>query len=871
MTSFFRKLSWWARRRSREAELEEEIRFHLEEETGQRQAEGLPQNEAHQAARRDLGNIGRVQEDTRATWGWTWVERLLQDLRYALRNMRKAPGFTATAAVSLALGIGACTAIFTVVNSVLLRPLPYPEPGRLVRLWETNPKQGFARNVVNPWNFLDWRERTHSFEGVAAFQSGPANLAGQGEPVAVPAMQVSPAFFSILGVAPLIGRTFTADEETPGRERSVVLSYGLWQTRFGGDRAALGKRILLFSAPATIVGVMPATFSWPDSKPELWVPLPLDRDPGGRSGRFLQVVGRMKPGVDVKRADQELKNVAAQLAGQDPDLDKGWSAEVIPMLQDTTHSVRTALLVLLAAVGFLLLIACANVANLFLMRSSDRASEIALREALGAPRLRIFRQFLTESLVVSLLAAAIGVVAGYAGMQAMLALLPESVALPRMGSIGLDGRVLAVAIAASVLTAVLFGLVPMIHSGRLASRSAFRTRARSASNRLRRVFVSVQIALALVLLIGAGLLTRSFARLISVQPGFAIEHELAMGMFPSPIILNPRERSQYFEKILAEIRNVPGVEAASSIHFLPLEENFSGSCFSPPTDPLPPPTAQPGAQFLVVGPGYFTTTGLRIEDGREFTDRDRFGTPSAIIVNRAFVRRYYPGENPIGKKLVVCWTLPNPAVIVGIAGDARQTELGAAPEPTIFVPNLQAPSFFATLVIRTRTEPDQLAQAVVAAIHRVNSNQAVSNVRTLKQVFNDSVGRPRFQVLLMLIFAGVALLLAAIGVYGVVSYSVAQRTPEIGIRVAVGATRGDIARLVLQEGLLLAAIGAGAGLAGALVMNRFLRALLYETAPTDSTVFAAACGLLLVVAAIAIAIPLRRATRVDPIAALRHE
>lgn len=598
--------------------------------------------------------------------------------------------------------------------------------------------------------------------------------------------------------------------------------------------------------------------------------MPIDHSTNWEGGRSLGTVARLKPGVTVQQADADLKRVAAQLAQERPQDDKDWSAEAIPMLADVTGDVRTALLVLLGAVGFLLLIACSNVANLFLMRGAERHKEISLRETLGANRWRVFSQLLTESLLISLLAAALGVAIGQLGLKAVLALLPQSGALPRTESIALDARVFASAIALCVATAVLFGLVPLIRLGRADLHRSLRFRPRAASKGMRRAFVCVQVAMALALSVGAGLMARSFARLISVNPGFDTERVVAMNL-AAQRLPNRRALADYFERIASEVRNVPGVASASTIQFLAMEGE-SRSCFTPPQEgPLPPMADQPDAEFSVVAPDYFKTMGIPIERGREFDNRDRFDAPSVIVVNSAFAKKFYPGEDIVGKKLNVCWTVKNPAEIVGVAGDSRQTGMADAPEPTIFVANPQTPASVNNLIVRTRGNPTQITQAAVAAIHKVNPNQAVSKIRTLKEVVDNSVARPRFQSALMLIFAGIALLLASIGVYGVVSYSVSQRTNEIGIRVAVGASRGDIAALVLKEGALLCVIGIAAGLAVSLGVTRFLRSLLYEISPGDPLTLALVCGVLAAAAAIAIAVPVRRATHVDPLTALRYE
>lgn len=802
------------------------------------------------------------------------MTNLSQDARYAWRVLRKSPGYTAVAVLVLALGIGANTAIFSVVHAVLLRPLPYPHPERLVRLWESKPASGTHRNVVNPVNFLDWQARTRSFEQMAALHGWTSNITGEGDPLAVDGMRVTPDFFSVLGISPLMGRGFIPEEGIPGRDNTVILSYAFWKSHYGGDPHILGRKIMLNGGPVSVVGVMPRDFSYPGWKADLWVPMAIDRTEE-RGGRYLTTVARLKPSVSPQQAQADVEAVARQSALERPDMNKGWSAEVAPFLRDVTGNVRLPLLVLLASVGLVLLIACANVANLLLMRATGRMREVALRAALGAGRRRILQQLLSESLLLAVAGWIAGLAVGYAGLKGLLALIPASVPLPRMESIRLDGGVFLFALGISLGTAILFGLAPAIQISRPRLQSALQQGSQrtgvGGGRAFRRAFVVTEIALALLLLVGAGLLLRSFERLVSVNPGFSMERLLTMEMFTSPAkYMDNQKRSLYLDQILGQVRNVPGVEAAGTTHFLPLSGSVSGSCFAPA--PGPQPTASsPGAQFLVITPGYFQTMRTPMLSGRDFSEQDHFGTHSVLIVNHAFAQRYFSGQNPIGKSLNVCWTVPNPVEIVGVVSDARQEGLQAAPEPTIFLDNSQGPMYFAKVVVRTRSDPRQMTRAVEAAIHRVDPDQAISDVETMEEVFSDSVSRPRFQLVLLLIFAGMAVLLATIGVYGVVSYSVSQRTQEIGIRVALGAHTGDVARLVLREGVLLGILGVALGLAGAVASTRVLNSLLFEITPTDPLTLGTVAGLLMAVAIAATLIPARRATKVDPMVALRYE
>ena len=865
---------FWFRRKKREEDLERELRSDLELESAEHHENGLSAKEARYAAQRALGNMTALKEDVREVWGWTRLEGLLQDARYALRTMRKNPGFTLTAVLSLALGIGANTAIFTVVNGILLRPLPFPEPDRLVRIWESQPAKGYFRNVVNPFNFLDWREHTHSFESMAAVQELTTNLSGRGDPLALDGMQVSPNFFSILRVSPSLGRSFVSEEGLPGHEHVAILSFGLWRSQFGGDPGVIGRNITVNGEPHTIVGVMPRAFAFPKYKAEIWTPLPITRSKNWEGGRYLAVVARLKPGITLKQAEQDLHTVALQTALERPGYNRGWSADAVPMLADATENVRLPLLVLLAAVGLVLLVACANVANLLLMRAAGRVREIAIRAALGAGRRRLLQQLLAETFMLALVACAAGLAAAYWGVKGLLAMVPHQTQLPRMDAIHMDAPVFLFAVGVSIASAALFGLVPSLQVSQAVPQhalqvGAIRTAARSI---LRPALVVAEVGLSVVLLVGAGLMLRSFHRLITVDPGFRVQHVLTMQMFTSPAkYLDNRKRADYFADILNQIRAVPGVQEAGSVHFLPLQEQMSGSCFARADEPPPTPSTARDAAFLVVSPGYFQAMGTPLLSGRRFDPRDRFGARSVVIVNRQFVERFLAGRDPIGQKLNLCWPVRNPVEIVGVIADARQTELQTSPEPTIFIDNLQASMFFAQWVVRTTGDPARMARAVEAAIHRVDPDQPVTHVQTMEQVFSDSVAQPRLQLILLLIFGGIAGLLATVGIYGVVAYSVAQRTREIGIRVALGAQRADVSRMVLHEGAILALSGIGMGLAGALALTRVMRRLLFETAPTDPmTLACVAIGVTLIVL-LATLIPARRAAQVDPATALRYE
>jgi putative ABC transport system permease protein len=878
--TFWNRFRSWVHailQRSRmEREMDAELHFHLDAYTEDLVRTGVSREEAMRQARLEFGGIEQSKEQCRDARGVNFLYSLQQDLRLALRMLRKSPGFTAVAVITLALGIGANTAIFSVVDAILLRPLPYPQSTQLVHLWETAPSRGSFRNVVNAINFLDWQDHSKSFQSMAAITGLPTNLSAQGQPIVVPGLQVSPEFFSVLKVLPFLGRTFTADDGIAGHDQVVILSYELWQRQFGGDAAVIGEKLDVNGRPSTVIGVMPRGFSFPNTKAEVWTPLPLARTEEWKDGRYLTVIARLKPGVTLQQASQDMLSVGNITAQARPDTNKGWSAEVIPMLEDTTHDVQRPLWVLLASVVFLLLIACSNVANLLLMRGSGRLREMAVRSALGAARLRLIQQLLVESLLLSLAGMAAGLLLAQLGLHTLLALIPQNASLPRSEPITIDGRVLLFTFLAAVFTSIVFGLVPALHLFRVDLQSALKQGSLRGGvgghQTLRRSFVVAEVTLALLLSVGAGLMLRSFSRLVAVDPGFHPEHLLTMHIFASPArYSDDLKRSVYFDRILTEIRNSPGVRTAGSTHFLPLTESTSGSCFALGGGPPPAPSESPSAQFLIISSGYLPAMGIPLLTGRDFEQRDAFDAPPVAIVNSAFVKSFLPRQDAVGKQLRVCWTTTKPVEIVGVAADARQADLQQAPQPTIFLSNSQSPMFFATFVLRAEGDPRQIARSAEDAIHRVDPDQAVSDVQTMDKILSDSISSPRFEAILLSVFASLAIVLAIIGIYGVVSYSVSQRTNEIGIRIAMGAHSRDIARLVLREALLLAAIALFLGFGASLVLSRLLQSLLFEVTPTDPVTLASAASVILAVSALAALLPARRAMSVDPMVALRYE
>jgi putative ABC transport system permease protein len=857
-------------------DLDDELAFHVARRADKNQAAGMEAHEARHAAHRQLGNVTHLKEEARNLRTMPTVEHFAQDVRYGGRMLLKTPLFAVIAIATLALGIGASTAIFSVVNSVLLRPLPYTQPAQLVQVWETNLKLGADRNVVNPINFLDWTEQSHTFSGMAGIIDASTKLGLGHEPIQVPAILVTPKFFSILGVAPLLGSTFTDNDGKEGEEIHLILTYDFWQRQFGGDENVVGRHIRNNERPATIIGVMPRGFALPSIRGSVFLPYVIDRNSRhADDGRYMTVVARLKSGVTMVQANSDMLRVAEYTTTTRPNFNTDWSALVLPMLEGSTSDVQQPLLLLLGAVGFVLLIACANVANLLLMRGSGREREVAVRVALGAARGRVVCQLLAENLVLSILGTLGGLAMAQWGLRALLAMIPEAAPLPRMESIRIDATVFLFALGLTFFTTLLFGLLPALRLSRIDLLDALKqgtSRTGVGGNRrVRQALMVAEIALALMLSVGAGLLLRSFHRLTSVNLGFRTDNLVTMRVFVQDNVDAPPVRARYLENLVSAVRGVHGVEAGGFVHFLPLMDRVSGSCFALGAE-LPKNDADaPNAQFLVVSSHYFDAMRTPILAGRDFDEHDNVDTQTSVIVNQAFVDKFFHGKDAIGRQLSVCWGVKNPGRIVGVVSSARQTRLKDKPVATIFLPNAQAAAYAVTLVIRTAGDPAQIIRPVEEAIHGYDPQQAVSEVQTMEHVFSDSAAEARFQLVLLLIFAGIAVVLAMIGVYGVVSYSVTQRTQEIGVRMAMGADASQIAQMVVKEALLLAGLAVGIGLICAIGLTRVMESLLYETAPNDPATLAISAAVILFVATAAAFVPSRRATRVDPLVALRYE
>jgi putative ABC transport system permease protein len=805
---------------------------------------------------------------------------LWQEFRFAVRLLWKSPSFTAIALFALVLGIGANTAIFSVVNATLIRPMPFRDPERLVAVWERSPRTG-KNNVINPQNFADWRDRNRSFEKMAAYAPlfQGATITGDGNPESVSGCRVTRDFFAILGVRPVLGRDFQPEDDTlanAGTEQVALISNGFWQRRYGADTGILGKKLIVQGHPTTVIGILPANFHFLENQADIWVLHHINAQ-APREGRYLAAIARLKPGATTSQAQADMSALAARLAEENPAFDTRWGASVVPLREQATGDLRTPLLVLLSAVGLVLLIGCANVANLMLMHSSARQRELAIRASLGATRGRIVRQLLIESGILGISAGVLALLCAVWAKDGLMAILPESLALVKVNEVTIDRNVLAFTALLSLLTPVLFGLLPAIQTSRPSLVEILKEggRASSASlrrNRLRATLVAGEIAIALVLLIGAGLLIESFFRLEHVAPGFQTERVLSLRLnLTSPRYKDDQATAVGLGEILHRIESIPGVQSAGSIHFPPLGGLRSATGFYVAGRPVPKPSDEPITDVSVVTPGYFATMSIPLLRGRLFTGRDRDGAPRVAMVSESLAREQFASMNPIGQHIFVQWGRTTPYEIVGVVGDVKPEALDQDFRPTVYFPDAQEPSGGATAVIRASADPMKLAPVIQQVIHAYDLDQAIADIQPFDALLSKSVERPRFQTVLLASFAGLALLLAIIGITGVVSYSVAQRSHEIGIRVALGASRKQVLRLVVGQSLVLALIGIAVGLAGALVLTRYLRTLIFEISPRDPLTLVTIPALLLAVALAASYFPARRATRVDPMQALRYE
>jgi predicted permease len=874
-----------ARRTRVEEDLDRELRFHLERQADENLAAGMPPAEARRAAFRKLGGVTQIQEECRDMRRTDYIESFWRDLRYALRSLRKSPGFSVVIVLTLALSIGANSAIFSVIDGVLLRPLPYPEADRIVRVFFHS--ANYPRFPLNPFDFRDFRGHNRSFQSLAGYTRADLQLSGTGQPERFTGFQVTAGFFQVLGLHPARGHEFTTNAEIPGNDRQAILSDRLWRNRFAADPDIVGRKITLDSQPFTVAGIMPPGTEHPGNEyngvahgetVDVWWPFTFRGDPAHRGSHYLEAIGRLRKGVTTAQAQAELNALIAQLAREHPDALAGWQALAIPLYREIVGPSQRLLLVLLGAVGLVLLIACANAANLLLARATARQREIAVRSALGAGRARLVRQMLTESLLIALIGGGLAVAIAAAAVRTLVALLPAG--FPRADTIHVNGAVFAFTLLVALATGVLFGLAPALQAARTDVQDNLRAGGRGAGShrghlRLRSVLVVGEVSLACLLLIGAGLMLRSFVNLLRADPGFRPEHLLTARVALPDASYKPLEMPRFWSRLCASLDSVAGIRAAGVGTDLPwtgYDDNIGGFTIE---GKKPAANEEFHARYHVASPGYFRAVGIPLVRGRFFRDGDDMQAPPAMIVNLAMARRYWPDEDAVGKRITFDdhpkekdWT-----TIVGIVGDVKDKPDSPSAQMALWWPIAQTPVSVdnMSVVVRGRADPALLANDLRLAVRRMDPTLAVANIRPMDDIADANVSTPRFALFLVALFAGLALTLAAIGIYGVISYAVSQRTREFGLRMALGAQAGDVRRLVLRQGVKLALAGVALGLVGALALGRVMWSLLYEVRAADPATFAAVSVVAISVAALACYLPARRATAVDPANALRSE
>jgi putative ABC transport system permease protein len=807
------------------------------------------------------------------------MKSLLQDLRYAVRTMLKKPGFTAIAVLTLALGIGGSTAIFTVVDAALLRGLPYKSPDQLYHLWESTPQKQFAQREFSYPDYQDYQQN-QVLQGVAAYTGGEGILTGRGEAERIAAPSASANFFSLLGVDPILGHTFQPGDDKPGAARTLVLTYGMWQRRFGGDPGIVGQALTLNGDSYTVIGVLPASFQFALRNADVWLPFqPTEAELTRRFMHGTNLIGRLKPGVSAAQAQSELSLIAKRIEQENAQSHAGTGLNLIPLQAQVVGEVKPILMVLLAAVGFVLLIACANVASLLLTRSLARQKEVAIRTALGASRWRVIRQLLTESLLLSVAGGLAGLLIAYWGIHGLVALLPDAQldALPFLGPLQMNTSILLFSFGLSLLTGLIFGLAPAVQSSRPDLNEVLKEGGRNtgggAGHRLRSAFVIAEIAMAAVLLVGAGLMMKSLLRLLQSDVGFNPQNILTMTVvFPDAKYADANKQIEVFDRLNERVKSLPGVTGSGTVDNLPLNGGNT-TRFYVDGDPIPPPGQAVEANFRVVDENYFQTLGVPLIAGRLFDVRDKADAPGVVIIGKSVSDRLFAGRDPIGRGIKYTSIEGPPDRIVGVIADVKIAGLDEGIRPVLYYPFRQAPSTGTNLVVRIKGDPTALAAAIRDETRALEPEVALFNVKAMEQLISDSPAAfmRRFPAFVISIFAGVALLLASIGIYGVVSYSVSQQTHYIGVRMALGAKPSDILKMVLRQGLSVAITGLVLGVVGALALTRLLRSLLFEVQTTDLTTFAIVVGALFTVTLVACYLPARRATKVDPLVALRYE
>jgi putative ABC transport system permease protein len=860
-------------RRAMESELDEELRYHLDRQSEKLQRAGIPAAESMRQARIALGGPEQVREQCRDARGTRWLEDLSKDVRYGFRILASSPAFAGIAVLSLALGIGANTAIFSVADTILLRPMPYQDPSKLVMIWDTFPERSDWHNVVGPADYLRWQRESSAFEAIAAINADVSNLTGVDDPQEIRGQMVTANLLPLLGVSPALGRGFT-EEEARSKAKVVVLGHRFWEQRFHANAAALGRTVELDSVPYTVIGVMPPNFEFLDSDSQYWVPYFVDplKD-YSRTGRYLRAIARLKPGFSMTQAVAQMKTIAARAERGNPNFSKGWGVRLVDLREEISGEYRQPVLVLLGAVGLVLLIACANIASLLLARATSRSREMAIRTSLGAGPWRIARQLLAESGVLAALGGALGLLLAVWSVDLVKRKAPFD--LPQMAAMGVNARVMLFAVAMALAATLLFGVGPALAGAKSSPAGTLKEGARggvsSHRRRLLNGLVAVEIALSVVLLAGSGLLIRSFANLLAVDTGFRADHLLT-----ARILLRNSNNSvqpvEFFRQATERIQALPGVRSASAVSFMPFGGMRPGTDFFIENRPKPEPGKEPMTEVRSIEPGYFRTMGIPLLRGRDFTDRDGSPEHPVFIINRSLAEKYWPTEDPIGQRISVEMTRNRVfGEIVGIAADVKDQALDGHTEPSVFYAYPGLPIGLMALVVRTSGDPAALGAAVRDIVHSLDRNQPVAEIQTMDQMLRHSVASRHFQMMLLAGFAGIALLLSVVGLYGVVSYSVAQRTAEIGIRMALGASRASVLRLVVSQGGGIVLGGLLLGLAGAFALTRTIAAFLFGVRSDDPVTFGAVTSVLLVVALAALIGPARRASRVDPLICLRYE
>lgn len=874
-------------RRVMEESLEDELRFHFEKEVEKLRSQGLPEEEARRRARLAFGGHSQVAEDCREARGTGLLESALQDARYAVRQMAAHPAFAVVLIVSLALSIGANSAIFSVIHGVLMRPLPWPQAKRLAYLYLSN--RQYPKFPVNPFDFRDYRSRSRMFESMAAMTRSDMQLSGgSGRPVMLHGFRVTAGYFDVLRVRPELGHAFDRSDELPGNEHEVVLSNRIWRARFDGSPQIMGRRILLDGEPFTVIGVMPAEMQHPGNSyhplpygqdVDLWWPFTFEGNPAHRGSHYLEVIGRLKPGFTLTEADSEMNSIQAEL-GRHFEGAQGWTVHAISLDSEIVGSSREMLLVLLGAVGMVLLIACANAANLLLSRAVARRREIAVRLALGARRARVIRQLLTESLVMAFLGGALGVLVAWAGVHALVSLLPAG--FPRAQEIHVSGAVFAFTFLVTTAAGVLFGITPAVQSSRADPAQGLHEGGRTTmggggSTRLRNALVVAEISLACALLVGAGLMLRTFLNLLHLNPGFEQQHAVtATVSLPLVQYKDTPSIARFYDELMEDLRALPGVQAAGAgtdVPFTGYDENLGGFTIE---GKVAPPHQEFHGRYHVATPGYFRALRIPLLSGRLFTEADKAGSPSVVIINHSMAAKYWGDQDPVGSRIDFLDDHPTGkdwTTVVGVVGDVKDSPNSADAEPAFWWPSLQQPWQFPemSIVIRASADSSALIEELRGEVRRLDPSLAVANVRPMNQIVENSIAAPRFAFLLVGLFAALAVLLAAIGIYGVIAYSVSQRTSEFGLRMALGAQRTDVLNLVLRQATCLAAGGTALGVMLAMALGQLLKSLMYGVTPTDPATMLAAPAIVMAVTALACVVPARRATGVDPIVALRSE